>query len=437
MFIFCSASKPLKRDACGACLNFRRKIVIVATCLIIAVVAVALFIVINQQSASMAAYKAQAQKIFNDAYGAWEQIRNYSLPHVELEVVTKQWAIDTWGKGYAQQNLLPIMMQQNIYQGLFLIPQNRSLYQAEVDWAGDYVAATWEGKIWVVKENFDPWDLPGSEATFVHELTHIWQSGIPSPTTFDEDKAHTALIEGDASFMADTYTNLTKAGLLSTPTPTEASDLPSDIIALGDVHPDTLSNLDYFPYTQGEEFVNKLHEQGGFATVNRAYTAGYVPSTTAQILNPVEYFENVTAKQVSLPTPTGGNWTQMQTSYGQNYNTYGEYFIEDLLGNWLPQSQALTVSDGWTGDNFTYYQNGNDNSSYLFTWNIHWNSSATANAFITAFQSLANDNQALSEGTNQWFSNSRYLSICLNSDENSTFIACSTIQAAVQSSYFT
>ncbi len=162
----------------------------------------------------MAAYKAQAQKIFNNAYGAWEQIRNGTLPRVDLEVVTKQWAIDTWGKGYAQQNLQAITIQQNIYQGLFLIPQNRSLYQAEVDWAGNYVAATWEGKIYVVKENFNPWDLPSSEATFVHELTHIWQSNLPSPTTFDEDKAHTALIEGDASFMADTYTNLTKTGAI-------------------------------------------------------------------------------------------------------------------------------------------------------------------------------------------------------------------------------
>ena len=168
-------------------MNFKRKLLVAATCLIIAVVAVTLFIVINQQSPSMVTYKAQAQKIFNDAYGAWEQIRNGSLPKVQLEVVTKQWAINTWGKGYAQQNVQAIMIEQNIYQGLFLIPQNRSLYQATVDWAGDYVAATWEGKIWVVKENFNPWDLPGAEATFVHELTHIWQSGIPSATTFDED----------------------------------------------------------------------------------------------------------------------------------------------------------------------------------------------------------------------------------------------------------
>jgi len=384
----------------------------------------------------MAAYKTQAQEIFNDAYGAWEQIRNGSLPHVELVVVTKQWAIDTWGKSYAQQNLQAIAVQQNIYQGLFLIPQNRSLYQATVDWAGNYVAATWEGKIYVIKENFNPWDLPSSEATFVHELTHIWQQSLPAPTTFDDDKAHAALIEGDATFMADTYTNLTKSGYLQANLMPSNPDFPADIITLADVHPDTLSNLDYFPYTQGEIFVGALHQSGGFATVNRAYSAGYVPSSTAQILNPDLYFENVTGKQVSLPHPTVGSWNQEQTSYGQNYNTYGEYFIEDLLGNWLSETQAQTISAGWAGDNFTYYQNSGNSSSYLFIWKIQWNDSSSANAFLTAFQNIARDNQALSGGNNQWFSNERYLSIRLNIDENSTFIACSTVQAAVQSSNF-
>ena len=385
----------------------------------------------------MAAYKAQAQKIFNDAYGAWEQIRNGSLPHVDLVVVTKQWAIDTWGKGYAQQNFQAIAIQQNIYQGLFLISQNRSLYQATVDWAGNYVAATWEGKIYVVKENFNPWNLPSSEATFVHELTHIWQQSLPGPTTFDEDKAHTALIEGDASFMADTYTNLTKSGIVKAEVMASNLDFPSDIITFAEVHPDTLSNLDYFPYTQGEIFVGALHQSGDFAVVNRAYTAGYVPSSTAQILNPKLYFENVTAKQVSLPAPADGNWTQKQTSYGQNYNTYGEYFIEDLLGSWLPENQAQTISAAWAGDNFTYYQDGGNSSSYLFVWNIQWTSSSSADTFLTAFQNIAKDNQALSEGNNQWFSNERYLSISLNATENSTFIACSTVQAAVQSADFT
>ena len=424
----------------GGSLNYKRKVIIVATCLIIAVIAVTSFVIYNQENPNMVAYTAQAQKNFDNAYGAWEQIRNGTLPRVDLEVVTKQWAINTWGTGYAQQNLPAIMMQQNIYQGLFMIPQNRSLYQADVAWAGDFVAATWEGKVYVEKENYNPWSMPGAEATFVHELTHIWQGTLqpqlPGATTFDEDKAHTALVEGDATLMADIFTNLTNEGLLkTTSTSTTQNFLLNNPSVNGVVTPDTLSNIDYFPYEQGLSFVEDLHSKGGFTTVNQAYEPGYIPSTTAQILNPQEYFDNITAQPVVLPTPQLDNWTQMQTSYGQDYNTYGEYFIQDMLGNWLSQNQTQTASAGWTGDNFTYYQSGNSN--YLFTWNIQWNSSSTANSFLTAFHEMVNDAGASSSGNNLWFANGRYLSINLNSTTNSTFIACSTIQAATEPSYFT
>ena len=130
---------------------------------------------------------------------------------MELQVITKQWAIDTWGKGYADADLTNILRQERVYKGLFMMSENDSLYQASVDWAGNFGAATWNGKIYVVKENFDPWDMPGAEATFVHELTHIWQHGLPSPDSFDADKAHAALVEGDASFMGDYFKNQTKA----------------------------------------------------------------------------------------------------------------------------------------------------------------------------------------------------------------------------------
>lgn len=417
-------------------MDIKRKFTVLAACLVIAIVAGTLLIVYNEPSPSMVAYTAQAQKIFKDARIAWVQIRNGTLPNVQLVVVTKQWAINTWGKDYAQQNLASIMIEQNTYQGLFMIPENRSLYQAEVSWPGDFVAATWEGKIYVEVQNFNPWDLPSSEATLVHELTHMWQPSLPSPTTFDQDKAQDALIEGDATFMADTYTNLTDSGALQTAESTSTS-FPTDIISVGNaVRPDTLSNIDYFPYTDGEAFVEVLYQHGGFTTVDRAYKAGYVPSTTAQIMNPQLYYQNVTAQPVDLPTPVGG-WNQTKTSYGLYYNAYGEYFILDMLSNWLPQSQAQSLSNGWEGDNFTYYQNGDNSSSYLFTWNIQWNSSSTASSFITAFQAMAQDAQATSIGTYQWLSNGRYLSISFGANANQTLIACSTEESAIQPSAFT
>ncbi len=373
-------------------------------------------------------YNTQAQKDFNNAKLQVEQIRNVTLPNVNLQVVTKQWAIDTWGKGYADPDLTNILRQEKFYKGIFLIPQNASLYQANVDWAGNFGAATWGDQIYVVKENFDPWDLPNAEATFVHELTHIWQPNLVNPDSFDMDKAHTALVEGDASYMGDYYVNRTKA---QASPELAVNQVPLFLLtnpSLTSVHPqmtDAIWSLNFFPYDQGKTFVNALYQNGGFKTINNAYKNP--PNTTAQILHPDEYFANDSAKQINAPTLADNSWTKIKN------DRYGEYFIQVMLKNWIPTSAAQQASTGWAGDNYTYYEKGND---YLFTWNIKWATSCDASDFYVAFHNMMNATGSVDYGSCNWFSNGRYLSISWNQNLNSTLIACSPVQAATQTSYF-
>jgi len=80
-----------------------------------------------------------------------------------------------------------------------------SLYDASLEWTGFFRVAKWQGRIYVVEENFDPTDEFKAKSTFVHELTHILQESysIPArPKTFDGDKAKTSLTEGDATSRA-------------------------------------------------------------------------------------------------------------------------------------------------------------------------------------------------------------------------------------------
>lgn len=372
-------------------------------------------------------YQAQAQKVFDSAKLEVEKIRNVTLPDVRLQVVTKQWAIDTWGKGYADPDITNILRQEKFYKGIFLIPENASLYQANVDWAGNFGAATWGGQVYVVKENFDPWDLPSAEATFVHELTHIWQPSIVFPTSFDMDKAHTALIEGDASYMGDYFINSTKNQTTAQP---EIDQVPLYLITnpvLASLHliPDAIWSLNYFPYDQGKTFVNALYQNGGWKTVNTAYQNP--PNTTEQILHPEKYFANETAQKVYSPALAEDTWTKINT------NSYGEYFIQVMLNNWLPETQAQSVSSGWAGDNFTYYERGND---YLFTWNIKWDTNCDASDFYIYFHTMMNATGSVDYGSCNWFSNGRYLSISWNQNQNTTLIACSPVKAATVSTYF-
>jgi hypothetical protein len=406
--------------------NTKRKIVL-SVCLIAIILVSAFSVASLLNKASDADYTSQAQKVFQDAVIQVEKIRNITLPHVDLEVVTKQWAIDTWGKGYADPDLTNILREEKVYKGLFMMPENASLYQANVDWAGNFGAATWNDKIYIVKENFNPWNLPNAEATFVHELTHIWQPQLSSPTTFDANKAHTALVEGDASYMGDYFINQTKA----TPAPLVVDQVPLFLLGnslLSEVHPDlprTISYLNWFPYDYGKLYISALYQNDGWATVNQVYKNP--PDTTQQILYPDKYFSNITAQQVAAPTLAENNWTQTRN------DRYGEYFVQVMLGNWLSKNESVQASAGWGGDNFTYYERGND---FLFTWNIKWESSYAASEFYVAFHNMASAAGATGDDSYHWVANGRYVTIVWNQDSNTTLIACSNNQAATVESYF-
>ncbi len=415
-------------------MNLKRKHIIIIVFLVTILLLTTLGVkeLISRETVDQTAYTLQAQKLFKDAYSQVERIRNVTLPQVDLEVVTRDWAIQTWGVGYAQPDLQNIQRTERVYKGLFLIPENSSLYQAQVDWAGNIGAASWNGKIYVVRENFDPFNYPDAEATFVHELTHVMQNqfSIPSVTpTFDSERARTALIEGDASFMGDFFMNQTRAFSVSAIANTASSFMIlMENPLLNGLHPSipsSVSDFDYFPYNYGKDFIEALYEKGGWVTVNQAYANP--PNTTEQILHPEKYFAAEPAQNVSAPSFAEKDWTAMKT------DQFGEYFIQVMLGNWLSQNQSKTAAAGWGGDNMTYYERGND---YLFTWRIGWDSAGDASEFSIAFHDMMDAAGATRESNSQWFANGRYLSIDWNQSSNSTLIACSTDETAVQPSSF-
>ncbi|MFB3889493.1 MAG: hypothetical protein ACE14S_08375 [Candidatus Bathyarchaeia archaeon] len=381
-------------------------------------------------NSDLADYTAKAQEVFGKAKREIEAIRNVTLPDVPLEVVTRQWAIDTWGKGYADPDIVKIQREERIYKGLFFIPENASLYQANVDWAGYFGAATWGDRIYVVKENFDPWNEPYSEATFVHELTHIWQPSLPFAATFDQEKTEAALTEGDASYMGDVFINRTKQSIATAVA--AVAQVPWILLsnaALKELHldlPPAISSLNYFPYDYGKLYINALYQRGGWATVNKAYDNP--PATTEQILHPDKYFSNEPAQQVSVAKLAETDWTKISS------NRYGEYFIQVMLDNWLSKADAETAADGWGGDNLTYYERGSD---FLFTWSTTWDTSYDACQFFVAFNFMMNNTEAVRDNFCYWHAYGRYISVGWNQASNTVLVACSSIQAAVQQSYFT
>jgi len=355
-------------------------------------------------------YTLRVERVLKEATKAVEEIRGLSPGHVEVEVVTISWAKENWGRSYAEADKERILREERIYKALFMIPENASLYEAEVEWAGVITSAVWQGKIYVVREYFNPWDSFNAKKTLVHELTHILQDKyfhLPDTTTFDGDKAKAAL---ENNFTVE----------VSNEKPfNERGSNGQFIVECSASLPDTISRLNYFPYDYGLKFTRALHAKGGWEIVNQAYENP--PTTTEQIIHPEKYFADEKAQSVEEPPITEGGWQKIKNE------RFGEYFILVMLSNWIPNDEAEKAAEGWGGDNFTYYERGDD---YLLTWNITWDSLEDASEFYLSFQEMMNKTDAEEKAQNLWQANGRYLSLVW--ERTSTIIVSSTSEATVE-----
>ncbi len=376
-------------------------------------------------------YKAKAEQLLEEAREEFEKIRGVPVRQVTLEVVNTSWVTENWGRAFADPEIAEIHREEKIYKALFIISQDDNLYDASLDWVASYRAAKWQGKIYVVEENFDPTLRKSAESTFVHELTHIFQDSysIPArPSTFDGDKARASLTEGDATLMADTFRGEGINPVSSIIPSEKVLSAPAVIMFSGGVQPalpPTIDDLNRFPYKYGVEFVEALYEHGGgWEAVNEAYANP--PNTTEQVMHPEKYFAQEDAQPAEAPSITG-EWNLTKTE------RFGEYFILVMLDKWISTSDAEKAAEGWGGDNLSYYEK---EDKYFFTWNITWDSKNDAQEFYLAFQKMMDKTaEPLAENENYsyWSAYGRYISIQWN--ENSTLIVSSDNATIVQSSY--
>lgn len=369
-------------------------------------------------------YKARVENLLKETITIFKDIRGVSLETVDVEVITIEWAKENWGKAYAEPDIANIRREETVYRALFMISESESLYEARVEWWGMVVSAVWLNKIYVVKEYFNPSDKVNAEKTLIHELTHIMQSSfsIPYTPTFDGEKARAALIEGDARLMEEAYANQTMEGSIKLQfAPAKAYGKYPEISFNSEPNalPESISRLNYFPYEYGLKFVKALYSKGGWEMINKAY--GNPPVTTEQVMHPEKYLANETCIETESPPISEEDWQIMKNE------RFGEYFILVMLDRWIPPAEASKAAEGWSGDNFTYYERGDD---YIFTWNIMWDSAEDALEFLTAFQSMMRAVGAEEEGQNLWEKNGRYIS--LKWIGTSTIIAGSANETLVQ-----
>jgi hypothetical protein len=217
------------------------------------------------------------------------------------------------------------------------------------------------------------------EFTLAHEINHAIQdqhfdidAGAfdTSEATDDVSLAGNGLVEGDAVLLQ---------GLYLQANPSFARDLAREYRDLEDddsldEFPPVIVALLYFPYNEGYEFVDWLHEEGGYDLVDEAFASP--PTTTEQILHPEKYLDGEVGEDVSiidLAPVLGGDWVETDE------NAFGEYLISQLLiSEDVDEDDAGDAAEGWNGDLYRVAGSGDQSA---IVWQSSWDSDDDADDF--------------------------------------------------------
>ncbi len=276
------------------------------------------------------------KKSYEEAVERFNHFRNSDL-NPELRIVDKDWVIQQWGSFEQKEEVF--------YKAMMLLPANYSFKKAKEHDLGSFVAFTWEGKIYVVRENFDEKTF---KRTVYHELEHLFQEryAISSDGTFDGDKAKASAIEGDAKLI-------------------------SRVIAGESYGKENLSELDednayfllgYAPYLFGYNLAIEVFNRTG----DTITMIEIPPESMEQVMHPDRYFENEGFEEINL---------------GDEQNRLGELFILFFLGAHVTDSIAWIAAEGWNGDAYILNDTG-------WIWKISFDSQKDAVEFYYAASNM-------------------------------------------------
>ncbi len=347
-------------------------------------------------------YLESAKKLLNEVVDWVEGFRGLKLKkEVEIRVLTKEWVIEHWGKGFI--NLTEVRLEEVLLKYLLIIPEDFNLTEYKIGVSGYTIAASADHTIYLVREFFDPRDELRAGAILAHELTHILQGEyfrIPGPATMDERNALNALIEGDANLVSSTY--LAEHGGESKP--------------LAESRLNPLDALWLFPYIYGESFVRYVYEHRGWDGVNALYRDP--PRSTSQILHPEKYLGGW--KPISLDPPKTPSSCSLRLR-----DTLGEFFIRQMIRAHLDPSTANRSAEGWLGD---VVQICEKDDIYILQWKIAWESEEDMWEFLQAFRQILRDLDAEELGGGLWILGDRQIRI-EELSENTLLLTISPVSA--------
>jgi hypothetical protein len=225
------------------------------------------------------------------------------------------------------------------------------------------------------------------KATFAHEYTHALQDqnfgldklGIDTADQGDRDLARTSLAEGDATWLMTEWMihNLSALDLQAIGNDPSSATQTRQLAAAPAILRQTL----LFPYEQGLAFVEDAYDHGGWAAVDKLYSAP--PASTSQILHSELYSAGVAPVALTVPAvpaTMGSGWKLTMQ------DTLGELQLRVWLAGESPTDAATkaaaSATADWGGDRVGLYE-GPD-GAWAVVLNTDWRSTAGSDAFYAA-----------------------------------------------------
>lgn len=278
-------------------------------------------------------------------------------------VINSSVVASTWGYEVPEE----VFILGEVFRMTLLVDMSYNISRSYSGLIGMWMAASAGNSIYLVSDNIK-FNDPVVFRVLAHELMHVLQYQhfiVPQTKSLDESLAIRSLIEGDADIVADRYVEM--KGF-------------NNVVKVSDVtFQDPFIDLQLMPYVFGGRFINRLLSEGGWESVNKAYSDP--PRSMLHIMFPDKYLTNYEIRSIS-------NNVSCNVVYE---DVLGPSYLYLMVGKYFNKSHAFKLSELWVGDKVTYCRGVNNATLY---WRIKFSSAYGAVEFYELYVMAAHVNGA-------------------------------------------
>jgi hypothetical protein len=273
-----------------------------------------------------------------------------------------------------------------------LVPADFDLQKETIDLLAEQAAAFYdyrEKKLFLL----DGASVSSEETTLAHELSHALADQHFNLEKFvdddssndDENLAHTAVVEGQASWLMLAY-QMRRQGKNEPPTSAMLATIENSADASTSDYPVLNGSPLYirqslmFPYSQGTRFFDDVYRKLG----QQAFSAVFSdpPGDSSQIIHPERYFAHVKPTTPALPSFDSGE-KQKEIAAGE----VGEFDNRMLLWQYVGKHDALRLAPHMRGAQFRIVESGKKKKPVL-EYASEWDSDSSASDYFTAYKTV-------------------------------------------------